>query len=308
MALYGSFGLANRGFHNDTVDCNPETGETRYIKGCDEYEDFLKYIQSLYSGGLLDNNVFDLTNEQITGNIAADRVGMFISTNLALLPADKTDDWVALDEALTGPNGDKLWSAIRANFHSTGAAVIPTTCSNPALVLRWLDYFWTDEGTLFYHMGVEGETYTALEDGTYDYTTKIYDEMTESNLSFDAVVSKYSPYPGGSNPTVEIAPYFAGGEMADIPAAAARALMKYGPEEYWPGFTFTQKENEVLNGISSDLSKYCESALIEFVTGVRSFDGWDEYIAQLDKMGVQELLGVYQAAVDRYHTLITVLD
>lgn len=307
MALYGAFGLANRGFHNTSVDCDPKTGGTRLISGCDAYRDFLEYMHGLYTDGLLDKNIFTSTTDQWLTNIGGDRVGVFPMTNLAWIPADKLNHWIAIDEALTGPNGDQLWSAIRANFHSTGAAVIPATCSDPKLVLRWLDYFWTDEGTLFYHMGVEGETYETLADGTYDYMPKIYAEMAQKNLSFDDVISEYSPYPGGSNPTVEVAPYFMGGEMAEIPATAARALMKYGPEEYWPSFTFTQEESEALDKIQSDMDKYCNNMRVEFITGTRAFSEWDAYRAELEQIGVSDLLHIYQSAVDRYHALITAL-
>lgn len=306
-ALYGSFGLGNRGMHNMSVDCDPVTDGARFIEGSDEYRDFLEYLNGLYTDGLLDNQMFTMTNEQWKSNISNDKVGVFPMTNLALIPSDKTDDWVAIDQALTGPNGDKMWTGIRANFHSTGAALIPSTCSNPELVLQWLDYFWTDEGTLFYHMGVEGETYTVLEDGTYDYLPKIYNEMSENNLPYDDVIANYSPYPGGSNPTVEIAPYFMGGEMADVPAEAARALINYGPKEYWPSFTFTEDENIALDAIRGDMNKYCENMRIDFITGARSFDEWDKYPAQLDALGKDEMLSIYQAAIDRYYKLIASL-
>ena len=208
---------------------------------------------------------------------------------------------------MEGSDGDKLWTAIRANFHSTGAAVIPAACKDTALVLRWLDYFWTDQGTLFYHMGVEGETFLAKSDGAYDYMPYIYEKMTAGNRSFDDVVATYSPYPGGSNPTVEIAPYFMGGEMAAVPAQAARALFAYGPGEYWPSFTFTAEESEALNAIQTDVSKYINAIRIEFVTGARPLSDWDDYTAQLEKLKTPELLAIYQAAVDRYHALNTAL-
>ncbi len=105
------------------------------------------------------------------------------------------------------------------------------------------------------------------EDGSYDYAPKIYDEINSGSKSFDDVVATYSPYPGGGNPTVEIAPYFRGGEMADIPAQAARKLFEYGPKEYWPSFTFTPEENEQLNVYQSDITKYCSAMQIDFITG-----------------------------------------
>lgn len=186
--------------------------------------------------------------------------------------------------------------------------MIPAACSDPALVLSWLDYFWTDEGTLIYHMSVEGEIYTANADGTYDYMPFIYDEMSENNLTFDDAVSKYSPYPGGSNPTVEIEPYFMGGEMAKVPASAANSLFEYGPEEYWQSFTFTDDEINKLDLINNDLTKYCTEMRIGFITGQRPLSEWDSYVEQLGKLNISELLSVYQAAVDRYHSLMTALN
>lgn len=302
-AFFGAFGLGNRGMHNQMVDFDESTKKVRLIAASEDYQSYLKYLNQLYMEGLMDSYMFDMTKEQWLNNAEQDRIGVFAHTNLASLPLDQADHWVAIDEALEGPNGDKLWTAIRANFHSTGAAVIPTTCDNPELVLQWLDYFWTDEGTLFYHMGIEGETFVAAEDGTYDYAPSIYEQMANEAMSFDDVVAQYSPYPGGGNPTVEIAPYFRGGEMAAIPADAARKLFEYGPSEYWPSFTFTAEENERLNILKSDIDKYCSTAQTDFITGEKSFSDWDDYLAQLEVLKKDELLTIYQAAVDRYNTL-----
>ncbi|NMP37966.1 MAG: extracellular solute-binding protein [Clostridiales bacterium] len=299
-ALYGSFGIGNRGVHNLFVDAEETTGKARLIAGTDGYRDYLEYMNRLYSEGLLDKSVFTITLEQWTNYAANDCIGVFSSTNLASLPSGAADNWVAVEEALEGPEGYKKISAVRANFHSTGAALIPSTCTDPALVLRWLDYFWTDEGTLFYHMGIENDTFVVKEDGSYDYSQKIYDEINSSGKSFDAIIAKYSPYPGGGNPTVEIAPYFMGGEMAEIPAAAARKLFEYRPEEFWPSFTFTNEENDRISILQADISKHISSSMTDFITGKKSFDEWDSYLSQLHKLGSDELVGLYQNAVDRY--------
>ncbi len=299
-AFYGAFGLMNRGVHNETVDCDERTGGVRLIAATEGYRDFLAYMQTLYTEGLIAPNIFAMTAAEWHSNALGDRIGVFCNTNLAGLPASMADNWVAIDEALEGPRGDKLWSAIRADFHSTGNAVIPTACKDPALVLRWLDYFWTDEGTLFYHMGVENETFVVREDGAYDYTPAIYEEMASENATFDETIARYSPYPGGGNPMVEVAPYFRGGEMAVVPAQAARALYQYGPKEYWPAFTFTVEETETLNALTLDIDKYCRDSLKSFVTGMTDMDGWDDYLAQLLLFRTEELLAIYQAALDRY--------
>ncbi|HOO61456.1 MAG TPA: extracellular solute-binding protein [Bacillota bacterium] len=302
-SLAGAFGLMNRGYHNTTIDFDEATGSARIFAASDSYRDMLSYFHTLYTEGLLDSNVFSISNDMWKNNIENDVIGIFASTNLAWVPEAQQNDWIAIDEALEGPNGDKLWSPIRADFHSAGAAVIPASCKDPALVLQWLDYFWTDEGSLFYHMGIEGETFVANDNGTFDYTEDIYNEMSTNNLSFDDVIAQYSPYPGGSNPTVEIAPYFMGGEMAEIPAAAARSLIQYGPTEYWPSFTFDVASNERLDMLKTDFDKYIDTMQIEFITGTTSFDNWDEYLAQLDALHMDEILSLYEVAIERYEAM-----
>ena len=299
-AFYGAFGLMNRGVHNDIVDCDEATGKVRLIAAAEGYRDFLSYFRTLYAEGLLAPNTFTMSAEEWLSNAQTDRIGVFCNTNLAGLPANMASNWVGIEEALEGPNGDKLWTAVRADFHSTGNAVIPATCDNPALVLRWLDYFWTDEGTLFYHMGVENKTFIVKEDGSYDYAPFIYEEMDAENSTFDETVAKYSPYPGGGNPMVEVAPYFRGGEMAQIPAAAARALFAYQPKEFWPSFTFTAEETARLNALSADIEKLCTDSRIAFITGARPLSEWDSYCRQLSSFRAEELLEIYQAALDRY--------
>lgn len=64
LALYGAFGLANRGFHNTTVDGDPATGKTRLIEGCPAYQDFLTYMRGLYENGLMDKNLFTISVDQ----------------------------------------------------------------------------------------------------------------------------------------------------------------------------------------------------------------------------------------------------
>ena len=301
--LFGAFGLGNRGCHNMFADCDESTGKVRLIASSDNYKAFLEYLNRLYSEQLIDNYLFTITSDQWNNNIQNDRIGVFASTNLAALTTEEAENWVAVGEALEGPNGDKLWAAVRANFQGVGAAVIPATCDNPELALQWLDYFWTDEGTLFYHMGIENETYIINEDGTYDYAPEIYERIKNENKTFDRIVSEYSPYVGGSNPTVEIAPYFMGGEMADVPAEAARSLFKYGPKECWPSFTFTADENERLRAVQSDIDKYCDTSRVEFITGAKPFSDWHEYTSQLERLGAKDAVAVYQAAADRYHAL-----
>lgn len=298
----GAFGLGNRGQHNQIVDYDEENNCVRLIGVQDEYKQMLEYMNRLYKEGLVDQELFSMDTANWTTKANDDRIGVFAFTNLASLPYSDHSDWIGIEEALEGPEGHKFWSPVRANFHTVGNAVIPETCEHIPEVLQWLDYFWTDEGTLFYHYGIEGETFVANDDGTYDYSESVLSQVGDG-ASFDDVVARYSPYPGGGNPTVEVAPYFGGGEMEEIPATAAKALFEYRPDVIWPSFTFTSQESSELNIIQTDIKKYIDAARTEFIVGSKSFDEWDSYVAAIENMNLETMLEIYQAASDRFDAL-----
>ncbi len=301
--LLGAFGVSNRGQQNQVVDWDTTTNSPRLIAASEGYKNMLQYMNKLYTEGLVDQELFTMDSANFLTKAQDDRIGCFGNTNLASVPSDTNDNWVGIEEALEGPNGDKLWAPVRAHFHSTGAAVITSSNEHVAETLQWLDYFWSNEGNLFYHYGDVGTTCVANEDGSYDWTEEIYAKITGS-ATFDEVVSAYTPYVGGNNPVVEVWPYFGGGETQPIPAATARNLFEYGTDVYWPSFTFTTEENDQLAAIETDVKKYYESARTEFITGTRSFDTWDSYIADLNNMGLPKMLEIYGAAIERFESAL----
>ncbi len=50
---------------------------------------------------------------------------------------------------------------------------------------------------------------------------------------------------------------------------------------------------------NQNLNAYIATSLVQFVKGEMSFDKWDDYQAQLKKMGIDEITKVYQTIYDR---------
>ena len=78
----------------------------------------------------------------------------------------------------------------------------------------------------------------------------------------------------------------------------------------WP--TFTSQSN--MNGVSAfptvaeasreaqlrpDLVTYASELMTALIMGQRSLDNWNTYIADLRRLGLDELLAIYQARLDR---------
>lgn len=54
----------------------------------------------------------------------------------------------------------------------TGVAVITTANKYPEATMRWLDYFYSEEGTVLCRLGIEGESYEVV-DGKYQLLDNI---------------------------------------------------------------------------------------------------------------------------------------
>ena len=65
---------------------------------------------------------------------------------------------------------------------------------------------------------------------------------------------------------------------------------------------FTEEEQRVLDNKLSDITTYYKEMEGKFITGVTDIEsGWEEYCSTLEKMGIQDVIDVYQASYDRWN-------
>lgn len=63
--------------------------------------------------------------------------------------------------------------------------------------------------------------------------------------------------------------------------------------------TLTTEESTAYNGIVSDITAYAESELTKFLFGDRDISEWDAFTAELEAMGINDAIAIYQGAYDR---------
>ena len=66
-----------------------------------------------------------------------------------------------------------------------------------------------------------------------------------------------------------------------------------------PSLNYTEEEAEAISGIVTDVTTYVSSSMAEFITGNRPLSDWDNYLEELDNMGLQQVIEKAQAAYDR---------
>ena len=66
--------------------------------------------------------------------------------------------------------------------------------------------------------------------------------------------------------------------------------------------SMTADESERYSAIYSDIQTLISENLSKFAVGERSMDEWDDFVQQIQDMGIQECIELKQAAVDRFYT------
>lgn len=297
--LMGSFGLGTRGSASIDWDIGPD-GSLRFIPSAEEYKALLEYFAGLYAEGLMDQEIF--TNELAVFQAKAEQnlVGFGFVHNNNYMAAYK-DDFLGLPAPLTGPTGEKYYAGEILSV-SNGVAFVTSACENPEAVVRYIDYFYSEEGITLYFMGIEGETFEYNDEGNPVFTE--YVTNNPDGMNMEEALGTYVCWSGGGNPSVADDLHFGVHLIPEITVTAAQNLKAYGPEIIWPGsFTYTEEENERLLDLKLDIDTYVKDMRAKYISGSESLETWDTYIATLERMGLAEYLELTQAGLDRYDAM-----
>lgn len=295
--LRGSFGLAKQ--NNEYIDLDPKNDGLRFIPTSDEYKEMLEYINKLFEEELINQNVFTIENDQFLADGSEALFGSTVFYGPTATFGEKGKQYIG-GIPLEGPHGDQSYSK-GSLVKRLDALVITNVNEHPEAMIRWADFFYSEEGVQFQYMGVEGETYEVDEDGTLVYIDEIMNSPT--GQSVDEEIRKRFAYNGVSPVGTNKEEYFIGAETTEESLAAAEGLKPYLPETAWPRFNFTAEENKVLTSTGADIEKYVAEMRDKFIAGSIPFSEWDEYVKTLGTMGLEEYMNIQEDAYERYDSV-----
>jgi len=169
--MSGSWGLMNRGQTNQNIDVDEDTGELRFIKADPMYREMLKYVNKLYTEELINYDIFTWSWGRVQSNMLLGLVGAYGGWATTALTDEI--DFTGFN-AMEGPFGDRLYSAMGSPAEPRFMAVITDANPYPEATMRWLDYMYSDEAAVLFNMGVEDVSYT-VDGGNYVFTDLIND-------------------------------------------------------------------------------------------------------------------------------------
>ena len=290
------------GFTGRTLPQNSftvENGKTVYSPATEEFKEAVIYLNKLYSEGLIDKEVFTMDATTYNGRIKnkEKNIGVCIAPNDHTLNSVLGDDAFVYGPPLKGENGkEPVWfrRVTPSNFRTT--FFITNKAKNPEILLKWLDLHFDRDMSLQNNKGKMDVTFRKVDDVKIELLTK-------PDGTNHTIEEKAKDWPWGA------AFNFATGDYeitnkSETTLSAERALAVYEPylmdkEEVFYQNVFTAEEGEIRNRTIGEVEPYMIQSLAKWITKGGIEAEWDEYLKQLDILGLKEWTEVMQAAYDR---------
>lgn len=300
--LLAAFGLRTRGIQvdNDQVIYTPTT---------ENYKGYLTSMNKLYNEGLLDKEVYGQSDEQKKAKGQNDQLGIF-SDYFSFFTTGRTEI-----EALNDPMFQPLTSEWSTDAVipgsprlSRGTFALTKVNPSPEASVRWVDYFYSEEGSKYLEQGPEGSLWeyqkNAVGEKVRVYTKGIDLKNTEDErgkitpaygLTTPNIVTDTGEYKLLTAPDEEKDTRF-----DDWVAKETQEKMNDIAKVPFPLLYLTVKENDQVSATATDLSTYIEQMEAKFITGVEPLSKWDDFKKTVESMGIEKYLEVYQTAYNRW--------
>lgn len=279
-----------------------EDGTVKYGPYEPEFKAFITEMNDWYKNGLITPDVASIDSKIIdsdlmTGNTGAvfGNLGGGIGKWLAAAQDDKFD--------LIGVKYPVLNKGDMPKFHGAQKLVtgtftaITTSCKNPETAVKFLSYGYTDEGSMLYNFGIEGESYNMV-DGYPKYTEEITNNS--EGYAMSNMLARYTQA-YSSGPFVQDERYME--QYAALPqqqTSWSNWAVYDGVSRDEPYMYFSEDENTELVKKMSDITTYVDELIAKFIIGVEPIESYDSFTEGLKSRGIEDVLKAKQSAYERF--------
>lgn len=284
---------------------------TQYTYGAvsDAYKEALMFVNKLYKEKLLDPEIITQSDDQVKQKVTTGKSFM-----IPLSWYGFGDEFNSMGKgsmewgAAFLPNNPKYGKSWKMESVEAGQIIKPyngvlisAKAKNPELLVKMIDYQYSDEMIDLVNWGIEGKTYE-VKDGKKYYLPEIMNAEIPSKAldpfgtggdnrsgiiftpqDFSSDVGKYKPMP-----------FYADNKyMNEITFLATD---KYGgpdtiaPMDRAPKIFLNKEEQAKRNETMTPIETYVSEMVTKFIIGEKSFDEWDKYKEDIKKMGDYEAI------------------
>ena len=292
--LAGWFGLPIDSSGFTMIDGKLEFGANR-----EEYKQFIEYMASLNSEGLLDKELFTQDLATWKGKGEQDLYGVSIaywSADFKKIPLNEVPDFKPLP-VLKSPQCDEpKWLAFTTGIQTLKSqAVITDKAKNPEIIVRWWDNLYEVDNSFQAKNGPFGKTCEKIGENHYKLYDKsklsdedndkysfdnIFCQALPTNIPPDLKLDKETPdlYDEKKDTDELYEPYFVDGVI----------------EDFWVPSEYSAKFAEY----SKSITDYINQKTAAWISGQADVNKeWNDYCKQLEKLGLQEYIKIRKEVI-----------
>ena len=180
---------------------------------------------------------------------------------------------------------------------------ISSQCKDPVTVIKFMDYFFTEEGSDLMNWGIEGDTFTRDADGSKHFT----DTVLQSELTpIGYLRSIGAQYRIGMCQDGDY-------EYATMKEDGIEANKLYNGHDEWfddslppyldgkMALKYTSDDETEYKNIMASIKPYVDEKFQSWILGVNDFDSeYDTFIKELKARGIDRALEINQKAYDTF--------
>lgn len=278
-----------------------ENDELVYSYITDTYKEYISLMAAWYSEGLITR---DLLNSDMLDSsaITSGSYGVFWQDCQFLdywIESGKVSDPDFDLQGVTEPLVEAGQTVGHGDITAISINLMVTTgCADPELALRWLDYHFSEEGSLLCQYGLEGEGLAYDADGQPNYSELI--SNNPDGLSTDNALNAYAININmyAKNGTTLRAAY---NDVQQKALSAWNDKREVTKSSFTNLFTLNTDETATVQQYYTDISTYVGEQIGKFLIGETDVDaGWDSFVETVQSMGIDEVIAAYESAGERY--------
>ncbi len=299
-------------------------GKVEYSVMKDAYREGLRYMNSLYKEGLLDNQTFTQDDTQYNALLSSEdhKVAAYACGGVMAggneFWSNKDGEWQdwQVFEPVEGPDGVRLVARSIQSYFGNSLGSVSSNCKYPEIAVALFDFMASEEGSNVQCYGAEGVGWNWTNEGTSlgGGTPKFERYVVPDDFDWIAAGFKkdypYSVYASDASIVSRDMETRNGERIADPDhnteyylQSAAEVYSKYAPDldTLLPDLVFEGQDAQTISEKTLTIGGYVNQSVVQFITGDMDIDkDWDNYISTLKDMGVDEYLNIYQKYYDEY--------
>ena len=272
-----------------------DSGEARSVLKEDANRAFLAWLHTLWEERLMDHNGFTSaeTLRQITDSNATMTYGIVMGPSASLMIATSAAEEYEVLQPLTYEGKQRYRSLLGTVYPGTFA--LTTACADPARLLEWVDYLYSEEGCFLAYTGLEGKEWERNSDGTWYWLDDM--ETVSNSVLPDSTIGEGTPIPGYVPTSYQLT---FDNEQVHKSVEALSALGEVAVVPF-PDVALTQEERQRVGAIWAELGPWAETRMTWFVTGDQPLNDetWAAFCDGVDQRGLTELTSIFQSALNR---------